>query len=497
VVFFLLQGDFKAMEAFEERDRRIAKDELNTIEFPISLPCHRPPKGRSTILITEEGKDAQGRPVSRQWKVEGLKGLPLAIDEEVLLGLSHLLYRQGFKERHVYFTQHSFLQLLNWSTGRAEYKRLRQSLNRLRGVNIESRGIFWDHKGKCRVTDSFNLIDGYSLYERDSADHDQPFISRVSFSDFMFQSFQAGYIKSLDLDFYLSLKHPIARKLFRYLDKQSYQAQIFDIDLTRLMEKLAITDIAYPSKIKQKLEASHKELLDRGFLDRVFYIRRGRSPAVRYKMAPRDTWVKGSRPSTRPLQVNEHPLTRELITRGITRTVARSLLAAHGEKSIADKLEVFDHLRSQESPMLSKNPAGFLRSSIEKDFAPPADYISRVERQRRKDEELAARQLQEDAAQHEEKQRADKRAQLDALWESLTTEERSDLEIKAFERLNPFARKNYRQEKDAGHRGSGHYTLRAELDVLLATQYLGLSEDPSSGAHPIPAQPAFSAGQEP
>ena len=147
--------------------------------------------------------------------------------------------------------------------------------------------------------------------------------------------------------------------------------------------------------------------------------------------------------------------------------------------------------------MLSKNPAGFLRSSIEKDFAPPADYISRAERQRRKDEELAARQLQEEIAQNEEKQRADKRAQLDALWDALSTEERSDLESKALERLNPFARKNYRQEKDAGHRGSGHYTLRAELDVLLATQYLGLSEDPSSGAHPIPAQPAFSAGQEP
>ncbi len=335
------------MEAGYDRPRRITKDELNIVEFPVCLPCHRHPKGRSTILITEEGKDPEGRLISRHWKVEGLKGLPLAIDEEVILGLTHLLHQQGFKERHVYFTQHSFLRLLEWNTGLSAYKRLKQSLDRLRGVNIESKGIFWDHKGKCRVTDSFNLIDSYSLYERDRAASDEPFISRVSFSDFMFRSFQAGFIKTLDFDFYLSLKLPIARKLFRYLDKQAHQGQVFDIDLMRLAEKLAITGSIYPSKVKEHLEASHKELVERGFLIRAFYIRRGRSPAIRYTMAPRDSWVRATHRVTVPAtRVLENPLVMELVKRGITRIVARGLLDRHEEKIIADKLEVFDHLMS-------------------------------------------------------------------------------------------------------------------------------------------------------
>lgn len=459
------------MEAGKDRPRRITKDELNIVEFPVCLPCHRQPKGRSTILITEEGKDPEGRPISRHWKVEGLKGLPLAIDEEVILGLSHLLHQQGFKERHVYFTQHSFLQSLEWNTGLSAYKRLKQSLDRLRGVNIESKGIFWDHKSKCRVTDSFNLIDSYSLYERDRATSDEPFISRVSFSEFMFQSFQAGFIKTLDFDFYLSLKLPIARKLFRYLDKQAHQGQVFDIDLMRLAEKLAITGSIYPSKVKEHLEASHKELLDRGFLTQAFYIRRGRSPAIRYTMAPRDNWARTPHRVTVPAtRVLENPLVLELVKRGITRIVARGLLGRHDEKLVADKLEVFDHLLSTKSELVTKNPAGFLRASIEKDFAPPAGYVSRADRQRRKEEEQDARRQRDEEARKEEEVRMQRKAKMDALWTSLNEAERARIEADAVARLNPFALKSYTKEKASDRIGAGHQTLRNEIEQLLESQ---------------------------
>jgi plasmid replication initiation protein len=482
----------------EERSDRFTKDEMNFAELPLALPCHRPPKGKNAIRVTIHSRDAQNRPIEKEWLVTGdsLHGLPLATDEEVFLGLMHLLHRAGFKDRRIHFTQYSLFQRLGWGDSQRSYDRLQSSFDRLKGATIRSREAFWDHKGKCFVTKAFNVIDDYALFRRGGSDGDEPFVSSVTFSEFVFESFRAGFIKTLDLDMYLELASPIARKLFRLLDKKLYKSPVYDIDLMHLAQRVALTNASFPSQVRKQFKGAHQELIDIGFLKSVRYLRKGDSTVLRYTMAAKSDW-KPVRERVRVLPPPMHPLVAELTRRGITREVAEDLLKQHDEKSIADKLEVFDHLRSQESPMLSKNPAGFLRSSIEKDFAPPTDYISRAERQRRKDEELAARQLQEETAQHEEKQRADKRAQLDALWDSLSTEERSDLEIKALDRLNPFARKNYRQEKDAGHRGSGHYTLRAELDVLLATQYLGQSEDPSSGAQPIPAGSALSASQEP
>lgn len=453
--------------------RRVSKDELNLIEFPFSLPCHRHPKNRTTIHIAEESLDQEGRPVAREWTVRAMNGLPLAIDEEVYLGAMHLLQQAGFKERHLHFTQYSFLQLLGWGTGNREYQRLKQSLDRLRGVIIESKGTFWDHRGKCRVTRNFNLLDEYVLYERDQATaSDQPFISRLSFSEFIFESFQAGFIKTLDLDFYLSLKLPIARKLFRYLDKQAYQGNVFETDLARLAQKLAITDSAYLSKIKQHLDPSHKELLSLGFLKSANYLRRGRAPSVRYLIAAREEWVRRevTVPKVAAAACQRHPLAKELIARGITPGVADDLVKTCDEKSVADKLEVFDYLRQEQSPAIAKNPAGFLRQSIEKDFAPPAGYVSRAERQRRKEEEKATRQRQADEARAVEVELLERKEYFETLWSSLDDSERTRLEEEALQRINSFALKLYTKEKEAGRSGSGHQTLRNEIEQLLAAR---------------------------
>lgn len=451
---------------------KITKDEINLVEFPFSLPCHRHPKGRTSIHVVEEAFDQEGRPTPREWTVRASAdyGLPLTMDEEVLLGAARLLHKTGFKERHVYFTQYTFLKDLGRSHGSADYLKLKQSLNRLCGATIESKGTFYDAGSKCRVVRSFNLIDSYTLYERDgTSPNDQPFISSISFSEFLFQSFREGFIKTLDFDFYLALHLPIARKLFRYLDKHRYKNKVFHIDLMQLAQKLAITDSAYPSLVRKHLEPSHQELTDCGFLKQATFFRRGRSPAIRYTMAQPSEWKhdRAEKKPKVPSKPSEHPLLKELVARGITKDVARDLLRQNNEKLIADKLEVFDFLLQEESAMLSKNPAGFLRQSIEKDYAPPTGYISRADRQRRQEEELTALQRQKDAAQVEEQQRIEERAQMDAYWDALSVADREQIEQLVITAMPTFAQKKYRDEKASGKTGAGYYTWRTDRDKLL------------------------------
>ncbi|MBI2421938.1 MAG: replication initiator protein A [Candidatus Hydrogenedentes bacterium] len=335
--------DEKTLE-HEAPPRSLTKDELNIAELPVSLSCNRAPKGRTSIHLTEEMLNKEGRLIRREWTVSGSSryGLPLAIDDEVLLGLAYFLREADFEQRQVHFTQYSLFRLLGWGDSQRSYDRLEASLRRLKGVHLESKESFWNHKDHCFLNRGFGLIDNYVLYRKANKPlSDQPFISSVTFNETIFESFRSGFVKTLDLGLFLSLRYPIARKLFRLLDKKLHKSTVYEIELMRLANRIALTDSAYPSDVKKHLRAPHEELVRVGFLKQVSFIRKGRSETLRYVMNPRSQW---HRPATRIGPPAEHPLVRELTSRGITRDVASSLLT-HGEKEVADKLEVFDYLR--------------------------------------------------------------------------------------------------------------------------------------------------------
>jgi len=466
----------------QDHERILTKDELNLAEFPFALASHRAPKNVKSISITEMAINKAGQPVQRAWTVlPSAQGLPLPVDEEVFLGLMHFLFRDEFRGRHIDFSQHRLFRLLGWSGNQRDYERLELSLRRLKGSSIECREAFWDNKGKCYATHSFSLIDGFSLYRREDRSSDQPFISRVTFNEVIFESFRSGFIKTLDFGFYRSLKSPLARKLFRLLDKKRYKTDTYEIELMRLASRLALTDNAYPSDVRKQLDRSaHAELKATGFLKAVFYIRRGKTTSVKYEMASKETWR--SPQVEKPQAITEDPLVGELVARGITRVVARTLIEKHGEKVIAEKLEVFDHLHSQQSPLLAKNPAGFLRTSIEKDYAPPTGYISRAERQRRKADLEEARRREQEQIAAADKAQLERQSALDAQWNGLSREEQAQLEDEVLLTFNAFTRKIYLQEKASGKIGPGHHALRSGIGQLLQVRHTSASVESTETA---------------
>lgn len=461
-----------ATQGSHDPQRRLTKDELNLAEFPFALSCHRPPKDTKAIQITEKGTDKDGRSIQREWTVKASgEGLPLAIDEEVFLGLMHFFHREQVRDRKVYFTQYSLFKLLGWSGSQRDYERLELSLARLRGSTIECKESFWDHKGKCYLTTGFSLIDSYSLYRRDDDSFDAPFISSITLSDTIFESFKAGFIKTLDLNVYLALKSPIARKLYRYLDKKLYKGDQVEVELMRLASRLALTDSGYPSVVKKQLErGGHPELEALGLIKNVRYLRKGRGLSVQYQLAPRTQWRLPQSDTPPSPKKTIHPLVSDLLARGISQHVATTLLSTHGEKKIADKLEVFDHLRSTNSSLITKNAAGFLRQSIEKDFAPPQGYVSRAERQRLKEVQAAAARTRRELEAAEVQAEQNRELAFQELWDSLTDTDKQSLEAQVLITLNDFTRNAYRKERTTGKVGPGHHALRAGLQKLLESR---------------------------
>ncbi|MBV8074808.1 MAG: hypothetical protein JO284_00310 [Planctomycetaceae bacterium] len=134
-------------------------------------------------------------------------------------------------------------------------------------------------------------------------------------------------------------------------------------------------------------------------------------------------------------------LEKELVARGVTRSVAAELVRDFLEDRIRRQIEVLDWLR-ETKPKRVKDVGAYLADAIRKDFAPPAGFRSRAERAAA---EATARAEQD---QQEQARRATARAQAErdrvrAYWEALPPERRAALEAEALDQADPADRTAY------------------------------------------------------
>jgi len=124
-----------------------------------------------------------------------------------------------------------------------------------------------------------------------------------------------------------------------------------------------------------------------------------------------------------------------LQARGITRTVAGELVKEYPVDRITEQLEVLDWLVEQKDPKISRNPSGFLVTSIKGEYASPKGFLSLEERQRRaKEAEERKRKAQERRRQQEQAEEIRQRAReqaINSFWAGHSPEERKRLEGEA------------------------------------------------------------------
>ena len=84
----------------------------------------------------------------------------------------------------------------------------------------------------------------------------------------IFQSFQSGNLKQLDLEFYLRLRLPTTKRMFRFLDKRFYRRTRLDFDLRTLAcEHIGMSRSYAPTELKRRLKPALEELEQLGFLE--------------------------------------------------------------------------------------------------------------------------------------------------------------------------------------------------------------------------------------
>jgi hypothetical protein len=202
------------------------RDEMNLIELPFATLGTRVPKDVNVLEYEIEEFDRNiSRPVRRKLTVVGdaKHGLPTAPDEEVYLGLLHVTKAYNdFTSPKVLFSRGQLIDVLGWPRKDSSYARLTLAMDRLRGVSLICENSWRDNATKeWRSRENIGIIDSYVFRDSRRRGGDASFEERYSefrWGSKIFESFDAGYLKRLDLRVVRQLS-PLGRRLYRYLDK--------------------------------------------------------------------------------------------------------------------------------------------------------------------------------------------------------------------------------------------------------------------------------------
>jgi hypothetical protein len=428
------------------------KDELNLAEFPIAALTDRIPHGQTTLVFEDRLERRDSPPIVRRLTIMGTHkhGLPTSLDDEVLVGLIQLTKRRSnFTDQRVPFSRYELIELLGWPQSGQSYRRIEEALHRWVGVVLMYENAWWDNVAKSWVDEQFHVLDNVTLYDRErrrsarsaktektpgGPRSDKPPLPLSSFrwNEVIFQSFQSGNLKQLDLEFYLKLRLPTTKRMYRFLDKRFYRRTRLDFDLRTLAcEHIGLSRSYAPTELKRRLKPALEEMEQLGFLEPL-------TPEERYSYVKRGCWriifVRGRRDhgDARADGDNLAPRAIELIaaleTRGVTAKSAHELVASHDHARVQAKLDVFDWLLENADKRVGKNPAGYLVASIRADYQPPVDY--RVKSAQAKAAETRASKAVIDDARRQAEAALDaqneqaREARLRTAWDGLSESDR-------------------------------------------------------------------------
>jgi hypothetical protein len=202
-------------------------------------------------------------------------------------------------------------------------------------LSIYSDRAFYDHEQKSWVNRDFGVFDNLVIYRREVIQGKAaPGCSRFVWNEVLFRSFQSGYLKQLDWNLYCRLTSPVAKRLYRFLDKRFYHSSRVEIDLLELgLRKIRLAANNNNAQMKRSLLKGIEEL------EHVWELK-PRLPEERFRKDGRKKWIviferraKRSRtiiapsvtsaitseslpPLVQPA-INPQNLERELVKRGI------------------------------------------------------------------------------------------------------------------------------------------------------------------------------------
>lgn len=358
---------------------RIAQDEFNLAVFPIAVLDKRAQKSKNYLTFVEN-ITSNGRDIQRTWTVmpHPIEGLPSTTDEDVYVALMELSHEQGGQKK-VFFSRYDLIRRLGWPMNAKHYERLESSLRKLAAVRIEAKNAYVDRHSGRLVDVGMSIIQEFKIFDETSGKRSGA-KSYVMWSDRVAQSLNEKLFKKLDADFYFNLNSPIAKRLFRYLDKKFGGGDYFVINVRKLaFEHIGMSrELQYVSQIMQRIEPALSELTAKQFLsewtltEETIHFRKNTKFGLRIQQMSLPIYDvmdamcdDDLSPEERALRDAGLHLEGQLVARGMIGSVAKKLVDTFGLQGKLDAIEqaisTFD--RQYRNRSLG-NPGGLLYTLI-------------------------------------------------------------------------------------------------------------------------------------
>lgn len=420
---------------------RSGRDEMNLLEHSISSASTKVDRDTESILFESETTCPETkRKVPQKWEVtfSGKYGRPTAADDDIYVALLKLAQAESFASPRIHFTSGQLIRILGWDGHGRDYKRIQDGMNRLCGVRVFAKNYWYDNASKAWANRNFGIFNGTLLYDRPEYDEAKRRARElegvaeprnwVEWSDVMQASFDAGYIRRLDLEVYREISNPVARKLYRYLGKQFWRNREHCIEL----ETLAVEKLGYRSgtplgSLRRELRKIIGKLQEQGVygLEADWDDGYGRSE-VTFRCTKSE---KNDLKNGRAGQGGE--LAARLIGIGIEQQAALRFEKQHTRERVCEDIEHADFM--ERKGMLKKSKAGTLFSmlSAEDPWGRPEGFVSTIERAKRKQAEAARLRAKKERQAKEEQERAEREAKHEREF-SAFVEAMSDGEREAY-----------------------------------------------------------------
>ncbi|WP_425395421.1 replication initiator protein A [Aeoliella sp.] len=446
------------LETFEE-----GRDELNLAEFPLAAICNRYLDGTKTVVFEDTVWDDEKRKrLPRKLTISGSDrfGLPTAKDDDVLLACVQLSSLGNFTQREVHFSRYELLKLLRWPDETRYYRRLATSLRRWKGLTVYSDRAFYDKARRSWVNRDFGIFDNLYIYERDEVDKREASAdSWLVWNEVVFGSFSAGYLKKLDWDLYLRLKDPVAKRLYRFLDKRFYHSDRLVLDLNELaFNKVRVSPNYNTAQAKRALMKGIREL------EHLWDLR----PAPeekRFSKISRGKWEvefqkrKRKKPTKNQIERSPNELSFKLTKRGIGPAMANELTEKFPAERIQTMIELFDwHNEKGE-----ERGAGFLVAGIRsaEPYVMPKGFQTEAVRERKRREMAVANRKREEQRrrkQHSEHQKIkEENAPFEEFWKGLSSIKQQEFLAEALISTDRTKKEGFSRLKTLGGPAYEHY----------------------------------------
>lgn len=350
---------------------------MNFCEFPLAALSDRAPEGQKTLVFDDVHKH-NGKEVMQRVTVAASEkyGLPTAMDDEVAFGLIQLSHAHNFSLRTIPFTRYDLIRILGWRDEGKSYRRIHESLMRWLSVTLIYEKAWWDNEDDMYVSEGFHVLEHVVLLDRERFErrrsHGKETMSSFTWNEVVFRSFQAGYLKEINLDIYRSLESAVAKRLYRFLDKRLYHKGRWEFDLHQLCcHKLGMSTRSHTGELKRSLMTGITELVHRGLI-------RPRSQEERFIKQKAGVWTvvleEGIGRRSKDASCETDPIATKLIERGVRPMMARQLARKHSADSIDERVALHDWLVGRKDKRISKSPTGFLVQSIRGEYPLPDDF---------------------------------------------------------------------------------------------------------------------------